>query len=168
MARRRYLTREQVAAGRGHGVGRAALDGPTVQRALVEGYAARGPWEVERTSRVVELRHYGHTVAYVRRDRDGPWERVSVRPRPGFGLSRSDAKGVRTLTYTMGIESPSMKPGVSPYRRYGMNRPFAPRRGETVFAAHDPHSKPSHHVGPCDAACRAGKRVHYHRFRRRA
>lgn len=26
-----------------------------------------------------------------------------------------------------------------------------------------PHTNPSHHVGPCDAACRAGDTVHYHR-----
>ena len=25
------------------------------------------------------------------------------------------------------------------------------------------HSSPYHHVGPCDALCRAGRRVHHHR-----
>jgi hypothetical protein len=29
----------------------------------------------------------------------------------------------------------------------------------------EPHSSPSHHVGPCDAACRRGERDHGHRRR---
>lgn len=34
---------------------------------------------------------------------------------------------------------------------------------DELRADDDPHTDPSHHVGPCGPACRAGKQVHYHR-----
>lgn len=36
--------------------------------------------------------------------------------------------------------------------------------GHRVRTARDKHSDPSHHVGPCSPACRAGRVVHHHRL----
>lgn len=44
------------------------------------------------------------------------------------------------------------------------NRTTRNADGHRVRSARDKHSNPTHHVGPCSAACRAGKVVHYHRL----
>ena len=41
------------------------------------------------------------------------------------------------------------------------------KKGTSLQIKHPhPHSNPSHHVGPCDPACRAGATTHAHRIRR--
>lgn len=39
------------------------------------------------------------------------------------------------------------------------------RPGETERSETHPHSDPSHHIGPCDLACRTGHVPHRHRVR---
>jgi hypothetical protein len=51
-------------------------------------------------------------------------------------------------------------------RRFEANRPSRKEEWERAGQVHthsQAHSSPTHHIGACDAACRAGKRPHSHR-----
>lgn len=62
----------------------------------------------------------------------------------------------RRLTPLAAAGAPERPPRESRFGTYGM--PV-----DSMRECDTPHRDPSHHVGPCDAACRAGNTVHYHR-----
>lgn len=158
------------------------------RRSLARGRARSGPWEVVTTAgHRSSLYHYGHRVAYVDDAR-----RVQVSPREGHGISVSDGDGINAFARALDLSAPSFKRNPRAYsggqvypRRGGpeaeeMNRE-AERRGDRLRAAGtrfypttglyarshaQAHANPSHHVGPCDEACRRGYTQHVHRVRR--
>lgn len=108
---RRYLTDMQIEHGAGQGVGRGGFDSELLARGLAEGYAARGPWEVEREGSRVTLMHYAFPIASARIGRDGRWRVDSLQGRPGFGPSRTDRDAMWGFTnsllgYGHGMEIP--------------------------------------------------------------
>jgi hypothetical protein len=116
--RMRYLTEAQVAAGRGRGVGRAAFSKELLARGLADGYAAAGPWEVERKGNTVTLLHYSFPIATARY-KDETWKVTKVQGRPGYGMSASDrgaaysfAAGLMGYEAAQALEIP--KTGVNP------------------------------------------------------
>jgi hypothetical protein len=62
----------------------------TLQRGLAEGYAAIGPWEVERNGVHMKLLHYQFPILYAKFEPSTGWRVTKVEGRPGFGMSRSD------------------------------------------------------------------------------
>ncbi len=122
---RRYLTREQIRAGRGTGLGSGIASEELIQQALAEGYAADGSWEAQvTTSRsgfvTLTLRHYAFPIAVAERNGaiNGPWVLVSAKGRPGYGFSRTDLDGIRILEYAL---HPEHAPGLPPFK-VGVNR----------------------------------------------
>jgi len=101
----RYLTTAQVAAGRGTGVGRAGFSKELLQKGLAEGYAAAGPWEVERKGNTVTLLHYAFPIATAKFREDVGWTVTKTQGRPGYGMSASDKEAAWFLsTSLMGWE----------------------------------------------------------------
>lgn len=95
---RRYLTEMDIERGRGGGVGRAALSSELIAQGLAEGYAAAGPWEVERVGNTATLMHYAFPIAKARFSPAGGWEVRDVQGRPGYGMSATDRAGVRLFS----------------------------------------------------------------------
>lgn len=126
---RRYLTVAQVNAGRGGGVGRGALDETTVLEGVERGYAARGPWEVERRGGSATLLHYSFPVAKAIESGNGSWILTKAQGRPGYGLSTTDIRGISEFGRVLkATDMPEMKVGLNPDSRlrplkFGGERP---------------------------------------------
>lgn len=98
---RRYLTTAQIDAGRGRGVGRAALSQELIRLGAAEGYAAAGPWEVERRGNDLTLLHYAFPIAKARYNESVGWEIGRLQGRPGYGMSASDRNGADLFIGTL-------------------------------------------------------------------
>ena len=100
-----------------------------IRLGLAEGYAARGPWEVERRGRTATLMHYGFPIA--RAQWNGiAWNLGRTQGRPGYGPSVSDNAGIRTFNHTLTGNSHYMelpKLGKNPDRRLQARGPFGSR-----------------------------------------
>ncbi len=103
---RRYLTTEQIAAGRGRGVGRASLSQELIHQGIDDGYAAAGPWEVERRGDRLVLLHYAFPIARALKI-GSTWVVSDMQGRPGYGMSASDIEGVRLLAGTLNGSGPN-------------------------------------------------------------
>jgi hypothetical protein len=107
-------------------------------KALRNGKAVRGPWEVEATGyddpvapTKVRLYHYGHLLAFYN---GGQFEAT---PRPGFDFSMSDAEGIGSFASALGVDrvkvAREMLEGNVRQRAYGTNR-----QGEGDFSRRRP------------------------------
>jgi hypothetical protein len=122
---RRYLTTADIAAGRGSGVGAGVASRSLIEKALADGYAANGSWEVEVTRTrsgflSLTLRHYAFPIAVAERNETigGPWVLVEAKGRPGYGFSRTDLDGVRLIENVLNAQR---APGLPPMK-VGVNR----------------------------------------------
>lgn len=130
---RRYLTTEQIAEGRGRNLGRGSWGPAFVADALRDGYAATGPWEIERVGGTITLMHYAFPIARAKWDESVGWQITKTQGRPGYGLSMSDKNGINGLVsalrghsyWSEGIELPKI--GKNPDPRLRKPGPFGSR-----------------------------------------
>ena len=142
--RMRYLTEAQVAAGRGRGVGRVAFSKELLARGLADGYAAAGPWEVERKGNTVTLLHYSFPIATARY-KDETWKVTKVQGRPGYGMSASDRGAAYSFAADlMGYEAAQAleipKTGVNPDPRLRSAKYGGTYRGGGVVSRVSPYA----------------------------
>jgi len=113
--RRRFLTTEDVAAGKGSGISSHALTSEAIATGLREGYAAIGPWEVERIGNVMTLLHYQFPIMRARFSDETGWMISKMQGRPGYGLSKSDRDAIQLTGRMLEGSWPTVPPiGLNP------------------------------------------------------